>query len=433
MTRGIILVAGCFFCLLTSLTAQNITLSPYSRYAIGDIFSATTTRNAGMGGIGIATDNYFSINRSNPASYSDIVYTTMDLSAFGQFNLMRTETASISPFNAGFHDAAFAFPSNKGGPVIVFGFSPYSSVGYEVLNRRDVVIDTTTYTEDTQYKGNGGLNQAFLGASFKMLKSRLRIGANFQYIWGNTQYNWFTQILNDSIPVAQFQPIQAVEDVFVGGVNGQLGLMYVDTINARKRIFLRLGATAESTLGMSGDRFRVFNNSLVGDTLGTAEEGSITLPLKIGAGLMIHRPGKWSLGADFVYQDWSQFQYFSDQPSLGPEFRAGIGGEFTPNIDGDKYIQRFNYRFGAYFKQTYIEFNEEPVVDYGITLGIGIPAGAKGNSRFNPGRATSRISLSVEAGRRGAITENLPLEQLYARIRLGFSINDRWFVRRVVD
>ncbi|MEM7654533.1 MAG: hypothetical protein AAF399_00270 [Bacteroidota bacterium] len=433
MKRGIIFAAGWWLLFGTSLFAQNITLSPYSRYAIGDIFSSTTTRNAGMGGIGVATDNYFSINRVNPASYADIRYTTMDLSAFGQFNQMSSETASISPFNAGFHDAAFAFPSNNGGPSFVFGFAPYSSVGYEVRNQREFNIEEELYTEETNYRGQGGLNQAFLGVGGKLLKGKLRVGGNFQYIWGNTQYNWLTQILQDTLPASQFETIQVQENVFIGGVNGQLGLMFVDTINSTNGILLRVGGTAETTVGMGGDRLRAFTNGLISDTVGTFEEGPFSMPLKIGGGLMLHRPGRWSFGADVVYQDWTDFEYFSSQPELGPEIRIGLGGEIIPNFAGEKYHQRFAYRFGAFYKQTYIQFNGTPVNDLGLTFGIGLPAGSKGNNRFNPGRATSRINISAELGRRGAVTENLPLEQLYARLRLGISINDRWFVRRVVD
>ncbi|MEO1452047.1 MAG: hypothetical protein AAFV07_21120, partial [Bacteroidota bacterium] len=122
----LIIVMGAFLLSLPGSFAQNLTLSPYSRYAIGDIFSSSSVRNASMGGIGVATDNFFSINRVNPASYADIAFTTMDVSAFFQFNQLRTDESTATPFNGGLHDAAFAFSNNKA-PVIAFGFAPYSS------------------------------------------------------------------------------------------------------------------------------------------------------------------------------------------------------------------------------------------------------------------------------------------------------------------
>lgn len=418
--------------LISILPAQNFTLSPYSRYAIGDIFQTTTTRNAAMGGIGMATDNYFSINRSNPASYADILYTTMDVSAFGQFNRMESQSAVISPFNAGFHDAAFAFPSNKG-PVFTFGFAPYSSVGYEIFTQKEIDLDTT-FIERNTYEGKGGLNQAFLGLAFRMWKRKLRVGANMQFAWGNTTYNWRNELYqSDSVASTFHSPISIQENVFVSGVIGTGGFMYIDTLNAEKRTLIRIGGTVESTIGMRGDRSTFFNNQTIADSLTSLERSSISLPLKFGAGIMIHQLGKWSVGADFTYQDWSTFTYFSDNPNLGAEIRAGAGAEITPDFESQNYLKRISYRFGGYWKQTYIQFAGVPVNDFGVTLGFGVPAGAKGNSRFNPGRTTSKISVSAELGRRGAFNTGLPLEQFYARLRLGVSINDRWFVRRVVD
>lgn len=434
--RARVALAGLLlFSLMAGLRAQDLSFSPYSRYAIGDIFQPTTTRNAGMGGIGIATDNYFSVNRLNPASYADIVFTTMDVSAFGQYDQISSRTTTATPFHAGLHDAAFAFPSNKG-PVITFGFAPYSSVGYSLLSRREIRLDTT-YVEETRYSGQGGLNQAFVGAAFRMWKQRLRFGTNFQYIFGNTQYRWDAGIFNivgdTTVISSSHQAVSVVRDVFLGGVNGQSGFIYQDTLSASKRILWRVGGVIEYSIGVSGDRFTTFNNGLVGDTIGSLELGNIALPLKYGGGFTLNRPGYWSVGADVTYQDWQSFRYFSDSLELGPELRIAIGGERTPDPNGAKYFSRVNYRFGAYYKQSYIRFGAQPVVDYGVSLGIGLPAGAQGNSRLNPGRATSRINLALELGRRGNLNQELPLEELYARVRLGVTLNDRWFVRRVVD
>ncbi|GAB4420560.1 MAG: membrane protein [Bacteroidia bacterium] len=425
------------FALLAAAQAQDLSFSPYSRYAIGDIFDATTTRNAAMGGIGVASDNYFSINRTNPASYGDLFYTTMDVSAFGQLDRIRSADSKASPFHAGIHDAAFAFPANKG-PAIVFGFSPYSSVGYQIVSTRQIELEPDSmYLEEGRYGGSGGLSQAFLGVGGRVWNKRLRLGAELQYLFGNTQYTWNVNVyrqLSDTVVLRTgFQPVSVVRDVFLGGFNGQVGFIYEDTVNKAKNILWRFGGTADLSLGLNGDRFTTFSNSLVIDTLGTREVGSIVLPSKYGVGLMVNRPGYWSLGADFTYQDWSQFSYFGDSLALGREMRVGVGGEWTPNPESGKFFRRVNYRAGAYWRQTYIQFDDTPVPDFGVSLGIGIPAGAKGNSRFNPGRITSRINLSAELGRRGAVNDALPLEELYARFRLGFTINDRWFIRRVVD
>ena len=424
----------CQLLLVCSLPAQELTLNPYSRYGIGDIFSSTTTRNAAMGGIGVASDNYFSINRVNPASFGDLIFTTFDVSGFGHFSRLKSPESTENQFTAGFQDIAFGFPSNKN-LVLVMGFSPFSAVGYQITDLQPIQLGDSSFIQETQYKGFGGLNQAYLGMALRLMNNRLKIGVNARYLFGNTQYDWLIFVRNqDSSIVESIQFITAREDVYIKGFSGQAGIIYQDTINKDNNVLFRVGATADYSLNLKGDRFTEFDNGQIVDTTSRGfEVGDVIIPPEIGLGVMVNRPGYWSVGADVVLRNWEKFQYFSDNSQIGQEMRISAGAEITPNPTSLKYLQRINYRFGAYWKQTYIRFGDGAIQDYGITMGVGIPAGVKGNSRLNQGRATSRVSLSAELGRRGSLGANQPLETLYARIRLGFSLNDRWFIRRVVD
>lgn len=413
--------------------AQDLTISPYSRYGIGDILSATTTRNAAMGGLSIAPDNYFSINRANPASYGDLYYTTMDISAFWQASQLRTEGEEGNRLTAGIQNAAFAFPSNNN-IVFTMGFSPFSSVGYEVTDRRNVIIADSSLIQETTYIGEGGLNQAYLGAAVRLLDRRLRIGVNGQFNFGNTTYDWTTLMYrSDSLLATDFAPLLTTEDVYVTGLMGTLGFIYEDTINAKKHTYFRVGGMVDYSFGLNGDRFTTVSNGIVFDTLGGVQVGGIVIPPKFGLGFMMNRLGHWSIGADATYQDWSMYEYFGEASNLGQEIRLSVGGEFVPDLESTNYLKRMDYRAGAYYNQTYLQFDDKSVTDYGVTFGVGLPADLKGNSRFNRGRTVSRINLSFELGRRGNLAAGFPMEELYARIRLGATINDRWFVRRVVD
>ncbi|TAE55856.1 MAG: hypothetical protein EAZ89_05275 [Bacteroidetes bacterium] len=423
---GLMLLAG-------NLCAQELTLSPYSRYGIGDIFSSTTTRNASMGGAGIATDNPFSINRLNPATYADLVLTTMDVSAFGQVSLMRTSSARAYPIAAGIYDAAFAFPAIKG-PAFVFGFAPYSAVGYRIRTQQTVYLDGDTLLERVAYRGQGGLNQAYIGVAGKMLNNRLRLGGNVRFLFGETEYSWLNTIYtNDTLRATQYQPITVAENVFISGWNFQGGFIYQDTLSKKKNALFRIGATAEYSAALNADRVTLFTNNLVQDTLKAFEEGTVNIPAKFGAGISFYRPGFWSVSADITYRNWAGFTYFSDDVSLGKEIRISAGAEITPNPDADNYGKRINYRFGGYLKQGYITYGDQLVNDYGVTLGVGFPGARKGTNRFSFYRLYSRLNLAAEVGRRGSLNAGQPLEEYYASLRLGFSINDRWFVKRVVD
>jgi len=416
-----------------SLKAQELTLSPYSRFALGDILSSTTTRNAGMGGIGIAADNYFSVNSLNPASYADMYFTTLDFGGFWQSSQLKSPTSEGTQTTGGFQNLGFVFPSN-GNFVLAAGFSPYSAVGYNVSTLNPFQIKDSTYLEETDYSSSGGLNKVFFGGALRLLDNRLRVGANFQYSFGNTRYDWRKQLVapDTSFAVPEFRAIQVIEDAFLSGWLTQVGVIYVDTINASNYTMLRLGATIDYNINLDGDRFTAFSNGIAADSLSNTEVGDADIPTKYAVGVMITQLSKWSLGLDASYQDWENFNYFTDDTDLGKEIRLAIGGEYTPQFQSLKYYKRMNYRAGAYWRQTYINVGGEPVQDYGVTVGLGIPAGLKGN-RPSQGRSVSRVNLSAEFGQRGSLSGAQDLSELYVRIRFGVNLNDRWFVRRVVD
>ncbi|MEM6628456.1 MAG: hypothetical protein AAF694_02240 [Bacteroidota bacterium] len=415
--------------------SQQLTRSPFSRYGVGDVLNNSTSRNEAMGGIGIASNNYFSLNRLNPASYSDLVFTTMDISGFGQFSTLRSNSSSEEEASAGFQNIFFGFPANSK-LALAFGFSPYSVVGYDVSATQDIPYRDTLQQSTVSYIGDGGINQAFLGASVKLLNGKLRIGGNLAYSFGNTRYR--TETFNDNDSGGNLV-LDLSEEVFVGGFSTQIGVIYEDTLSSKEGpedILFRLGATTDFNFDLTGDRDIVLNTQggtqiFTTDTI-SSTEGAIVLPTQLGVGVNFNQIGKWSLGADLRYQNWSTFRSFGEDPGLDTELRIGLGGEWIPNYQSLKYFPRIHYRAGFFFKNSYVTFEDEPISDIGFTLGLGLPATPSAMDRFNPGRTTSKINLSFTLGRRGSL-DTLPLEELYVRVRLGITLNDRWFVKRVVD
>jgi len=415
---------------------QQLTRSPYSRYGIGDVLGASTTRNESMGGIGIASNNYFSVNRLNPAAYADLIFTTMDLSAFGQYSNLKNETSQEDEISAGFQNIFFGFPANNN-MAFSFGFSPYSVVGYEINTEESIPYADTTQLAIINYIGDGGINQAYLGIAGKLLDQKLRLGANIAYSFGNTRYRTVSFTEND-VP-GNFS-INMSEEVFVGGFSGQFGLIYQDTLSKplnESSVLFRIGGTADYNFDLTGTREKVLNSQsgdavITSDTLLNAD-GIISLPTKFGLGFNLSQFGKWSLGADVTYQNWDNFSYFDERPELDREFKVSLGGEWVPNIESFKYFPRIHFRAGLFYKSSYIRFNNEPIPDYGVSFGIGLPAAPKAIDRLNPGRTTSKINLSFTIGQRGALNDQLPLEEFYVRVRLGVTLNDSWFRRRVVD
>ncbi|MEO1383935.1 MAG: hypothetical protein AAFV78_11950, partial [Bacteroidota bacterium] len=162
----------------------------------------------------MAKDSASKVALLRSASYADIVFSTMDIGVFGQPTQVRTDAGENRPVTAGFQNLSFAFPANKG-PVIAFGFAPYSTTGYDIFDSRTIELDTT-YIQQVDYQGDGGLNQVFLGTAFKTLDKKLRIGFNANYLFGNTLLSWDYTLRNtDSSLVTGITPTSIVRDVYV--------------------------------------------------------------------------------------------------------------------------------------------------------------------------------------------------------------------------
>jgi hypothetical protein len=424
-----------------SIHAQSLTQSPYSRYGIGELFNYNNTRNSAMGGIGIGSTSVTSACRLNPAAYMDLKRTTLDVSGFANFSLLKTKSTDVAQQQAtkhtvGFRDLSFLFPTNKNA-AIAFGFAPYSALGYAIADNDSIFDGDSLVVSQINYASRGGLNQAYVGGAMSFLKGKLRAGANAYFSFGNIQYEW------TSLPATNYTHLAKINrTTYMRGFGAQLGVQYQDTLKANKEkdelVFIRVGASADIPLNINYDRLTTFSSiassvaSGITDTMGAVVKGKIALPIKSGLGFEISSPMKWSVGADVIMQNWKKMDTvrIDNRFNLGNDFRIGIGGEWTPNWKTDNFFKRVNYRAGGYYNSTYLNFNGVPIKDMGVSLGVGIPMNKNKaiSTLFNSGK----FNLSVELGQRGSLSAT-PLSEKYAKIRMGLTINELWFVRRKVD
>jgi hypothetical protein len=62
--------------------------------------------------------------------------------------------------------------------------------------------------------------------------------------------------------------------------------------------------------------------------------------------------------------------------------------------------------------------NDKAIENTGITFGVGFPVAGFSN-----------VNMVFELGKLGAGGQSL-IEENYVNIRIGFSLNDRWFIKR---
>jgi hypothetical protein len=198
-------------------------------------------------------------------------------------------------------------------------------------------------------------------------------------------------------------------------------------VTKTQRYLVRVGGTFDPGFSLKGEQLYRYNNNGVQDTLFDGE-GTVSMPSKLGFGLSIAQGNKWMVGADVSMQDWTNFGFFGEPNTLNNSMNINVGGEWIPEITGSHYARKIAYRFGGFYSATFLTLYGNPINEYGLTAGVGLPIGF-----YNPiGQSYSRINLGVNVSRRGTLNDNL-LQELTFQFRVGVNLNDVWFIKRRVD
>lgn len=167
-----VLFAGILFIgSVAESSAQNpavlSTISPYSRFGLGDFQMNGGLINVGMGGGGIGYRNDSLIpqyvNLLNPASLTAHPLIAYEISLSSNTAKLQTATQSGTFNRTTLGNFSLAVPVTKWWGA-GFGLVPYTAVGYNVSSSASPDgIGPVTY----KYEGSGGVNQVFLSNGFR--------------------------------------------------------------------------------------------------------------------------------------------------------------------------------------------------------------------------------------------------------------------------
>jgi long-subunit fatty acid transport protein len=291
-----------------SAKAQITTQSPYSRYGLGNIKGSMLPQYRAMGGISTAINKptlYSNINMQNPASYTGISLTTLDIGMSGAFTTLERNGAQEKSYNSTLSHLALAFPLVTGKSAISFGILPYTELGYEY----SVAAKLDTTNVNYRYAGEGGLTKAYIGFG-QRIGENFSIGGNIEYLFGNLQESRATELLTyPSIPNRQQNKNS------VGGVTFSYGMQYQIPLGNKKSLTLGYSGSASSSVN-SKKTYLVtqYNFDDLGeeaaafDTLEIRENPSakLKLPLTHNFGIAFQKDNKWLIGADYRMGKWSK-------------------------------------------------------------------------------------------------------------------------------
>ena len=417
--RNYVYLSVLFFFSIFSLPAQTIITSPYSRYGIGDLSANSNAWNFAMGGTSIGLRDPHHINFNNPASYTAFDSTSFIFEGGILFNYVSLSTNSQTTTRtyASVGYLTFGLPVTKWWRTSL-ALLPYSNVGYNI-SANDNLPEIGNVTRI--YTGSGGINRFIWGNGFKITKN-LSVGINASFLFGSMQQE-SASTFPDSAYYVNFRQDNSID---VGGFYFDYGAQYTAKI---KDLQLTAGAVFGTKMNVdaktdyfSSTYFTTNGTDYPKDTIQSLPgiHGTITIPMMYGFGLSIEKNDKWLIGADYRWQNWKKYQAFGSSDSLVNSFQISAGAEFVPDINNySSYFKRVRYRFGLMYDNSYLQLRGKQLNEYSVSLGLGLPL---------RGMKTA-INLSAELGTRGTTQSNL-ISETYFNFVLGFSIYERWFLKR---
>jgi hypothetical protein len=282
-----------------------------------------------------------------------------------------------------------------------FGFTPYSTIGYNINTKADVEGSNLKYTKT--FTGEGGVNRTFLSTSFKPTKN-LALGINASYLFGNVTQrelsDTYYYLLEDVTYLSNFHLDYGLNYRFaIKDNNFSVGLIFGETkkLRAKNVMTIKTNTEIEVIEGRS-NKYRI--------------------PRNYGIGVGFERKF-FKAGADFERSVWEGIEFENSRIRSRNSDRISAGVEF-PSFGPNKGTNRMLlYRIGAEYRGSYYIINNTPINYYAFSFGTGIPL--KG--------VLSAVNVSLELGQNGVKKKDLFREN-FATLHIDLSLRDLWFIKR---
>lgn len=412
-----------FVLLLTILSgaavAQNNTNSPYTRYGYGQLADQGSSNSKAMGGVAYALRDKYQVNFANPASYTAVDSLTFIFD--GGISLQNTNISDgrlkQNAKNSSFDYVTMQFRASKWAALSV-GLLPYANVGYSTGEYYENA-DNSSASYSTQYSGEGGLHQLYVGAGFKIFKN-FSVGANISYLWGDV-----TRTISETFPNSTTNfPFTIQSNVDIRSYKLDFGAQYTQAFGKKHNVTLGVVYSPGHNLKNTASETRMTGNSYTGTT--TSQENIIAdfgIPTSYGAGLAYVYDNRLTVAADGMVQNWDEVAYMGEKNVFCKRTKFSVGAEMIPNPMGRSYLAHVKYRIGAYYSQPYYKIaGERAANEYGVTAGFGLPIP----------RTRSMVSLSAQYVKTAGVRPAF-LDENTLRICVGITFNERWFFKRKVD
>jgi long-subunit fatty acid transport protein len=410
-TRFILIVSLLFFTSHT-IVAQQGSASPYSYLGLGTKGFRGTAENRSMGGLAMYGDSIH-LNLRNPAAYSDLKLTAFTAGVTANSVNLETSSTTNNLNYVTLDYLGVGLPFKLLG--VGFGVKPRTSVGYE--------LEEVSDTEISRFDARGGLNTVYFSAGFEPFRN-FRLGATANYHFGDIENKAI--IFKDQVQFAS----REINFTDIRGFSFDVGALYDLRLN--DKLSLKASARYETGSSLDVNRKRELATIQLGqnDTENIVDQidiepvdTQVDLPEMYAYGLGLGQDRKWFVGLEYEnYQgrDFSEIGYnFGTEVVQKEASIFKIGGFFIPRYnDPVSYFKRVVYRAGIRYEESGLEYRGEDINEFGISFGLGLPAG----------RVFTNANIGVEYFERGTTSSNL-IQENFISVFMSFSFNDKWFIK----
>lgn len=396
--------------------------SPFSTFGIGEKYGTGLIHNQGMGGVGIGTPQVWFINNQNPAMLVYNALTAFEAGIVYESRNITSETTDEKTSGGNMNYLVTSFPIKPGRWTTSVGLMPLTTVNY-TLEYDDNISGSESIARVTE-SGSGGLSQVYLSNGVRLTK-RLSVGLTAAYVFSSIldEYsNYVNEALGAPFRVKISERTYVRDFAFQAGVAYRMDSLFNNDYHFNVGAIYGLGTDLNATFSRTFARTDFLDQIIDSLTL-ESSRGRLTLPSSLGFGISFGKGMKWVVGADFRYEDWSEFRSVrpEDEEGLDVAWRAALGGEITPDPYAvDSFLKRVTYRMGLHYEKAPFLANSKEVKDFGINFGFSLPAGR------------SSLDMAFSVGKRGNRAENI-LEESYYKVYFGITLNDQWFIKPKYD
>ncbi|MFP5041575.1 hypothetical protein [Parasediminibacterium sp. JCM 36343] len=411
MNRNLILSIVSIVCWQQGLLAQN-NASPYSIIGIGDIEKSSFDRTSSMGHAGMALSSNRFFYNANPASYSALDDRFFNVEIAARYKTISYSGTPIAPTANQSSDLQFKklVLAIKIKPKLAaaVGILPFSTANYSFYGNK--TVQGSSFTAPAYYEGTGGVNQFFLASSYKF-STHFSLGAQVSYLFGQlNQTETIGASFSDSLLVTQ-------RKIPIGTPSFKPGFQYNAKLNKNWQLFVGGTATFKTTINSNYHLTVTDGNTSLPNN--NAEVMKFTLPAIYAGSIAAKLKDKYTVAADYSFQNWANLNYSGLSYNLVNSNHFGIGFESAKKLYNGLFSFEKNFiQAGFFYDNSYLRISGQQITDYGVTVGGG----------FNSFKNNLGVQLGAEIGRRGTTTGGL-IQENYFQVNAAFSYRDFWFVK----